>query len=324
MFIFPDDTIRPYYSATQKLPQCQHLRVKYRSMNQTVTPSKSLPVNSFWELVDAALVINLDHRTDRWDKVRAHLKDIVPEEKLHRVSAVLGKKIAGYQTSHWFKRTKRPETWAGRAGCSVSHRNAMRLALDRGWNWVLMVEDDAQFVRGFDDEHGLQLTEFLQTRGDTFGFIYLGFDSPKAPIRCICSIEPKHRIYQIGGASTTHAYLINQTVMRRLLDEFPQTDDDIWSWTARNVVIDRWYSLNLHRWTNVAAVSPQLAIQEPSFSDITQRASDFCEDPDVDSLEPLASCDAVWKFSALMRAATRPLTMIPRSIKSLIRHRLGL
>ena len=125
---------------------------------------QALPI-SLWEVVDAALVINLDHRTDRWDTIREHLKSLVPEEKLHRVSAVLGKKLDGYSDSHWFRRTKRPETWAGRAGCSVSHRNAMRLAVDRGWNWVLIVEDDTQFVCQFEGSFGQQLASFLRTNG---------------------------------------------------------------------------------------------------------------------------------------------------------------
>ena len=134
-------------------------------MNET---TESLPIE-FWDIVDAALVINLDQRTDRWDKVRAHLQDVVPPDKLHRVSAVSGNEIAGYRTTHWFRRTRRPETWAGRAGCSVSHRNAMRLALERGWNWVMMIEDDAQFVRSLDTDDGRKLAAFLQSRGEQFG-----------------------------------------------------------------------------------------------------------------------------------------------------------
>ncbi len=273
--------------------------------------------------MDAALVINLDHRTDRWEKVREHLKSTVPDGKLHRVSAVLGKKLEGYQTSHWFRRTKRPETWAGRAGCSVSHRNAMRLALDRGWNWVLIIEDDAQFVRGFNDTFSQQLASFMKTQGETFGFVYLGFDSPKPPVRRIFASESGCRIYQIGGANTTHAYLVNRPMMQKLLQKFPQTETDIWSWTAKNVAIDRWYSLNLQRWTSVAAVCPQFAIQEPSFSDITQRASDFCEDPNVDILQPLAGSNAAWKISTLLRAVSRPVTSIPQQMKAWARRWYG-
>ena len=58
-------------------------------MNASLPTSNSSLNASFWDVVDAALVINLDHRSDRWEKVREHLKSIVPDEKLHRVSAVL-------------------------------------------------------------------------------------------------------------------------------------------------------------------------------------------------------------------------------------------
>lgn len=292
-------------------------------MNNSADPAPTRKSESFWDIVDAAMVINLDHRSDRWETVREHLKGIVPEGKLHRVSAVLGKKIDGYLTSHWFRRTRRPETWAGRAGCSVSHRNAMRIAIDRGWNWVLMIEDDAQFVSCFDGPFGRQLAAFLRTQGETFGFVYLGFDSPGTPVRRISAIDTERWIYQIGGASTTHAYLINQSVMRRLLQEFPQSEQDIWSWIAKNVVIDRWYSLHLHRWTSIAAISPQVAIQEPSMSDITQRASDFSKDSEIDVLGPLAMSDMAWRQATVLRSALRPLTAIPRRIKTLLRQIVG-
>jgi GR25 family glycosyltransferase involved in LPS biosynthesis len=265
----------------------------------------------------------VDHRVDRWEKVHEHLKSIIPEEKLYRVSAVLGKKLDGYRNSHWFRRTRRPETWAGRAGCSVSHRNAMRLAVDCGWNWVMLIEDDAKFVNRLTPDFSRQLATFIRTRGEEFGFVYLGFDSPRSPIRRICNMGDDRWIYQIGGASTTHAYLVSRSVMQRLLREFPQSEDDIWVWTAKNVVIDRWYSLNLHRWTGVAAVSPQMAIQATSLSDITQRASDFREDATTDVLQPLAVSDTAWRTSTELRSILHPLTAIPRTIKAMIRQTRG-
>ncbi len=276
-----------------------------------------------WDVVDAALVINLDHRTDRWDRVREHLKSVVPVDRLHRVSAVLGKNLIGYATSHWFRRTKRSATWAGRAGCTVSHRNAMRVAIDRGWNWVLMIEDDCHFVCGLDGEVGRELATFLRTRGETFGFVYLGFDSPQGPIRRIVEFAKDRHIYQITGASTTHAYLVNQSVMRRLLAEFPESETDIWPWVSRNVVIDRWYSLNLHRWTSVAAVSPQLAIQEPSLSDITQRSGDFSKDGETDVLAPLANSSLIWTLATASKSILRPVREMPRILKSLARRWFG-
>ena len=292
-------------------------------MNASVQSVTVPAPDCLWDVVDAALVINLDHRTDRWESVREHLKSIVPEDRLHRVSAVLGKGLDGYGTSHWFRRTKRPATWAGRAGCTVSHRNAMRLAIDRGWNWVLMIEDDCQFVTGLSGDVGRELATFLRARGEQFGFVYLGFDSPKGPIRRVVEFANDRHIYQITGASTTHAYLVNQSVMRRLLAEFPQSESDIWSWVSKNVVIDRWYSLNLHRWTCVAAVSPQLAIQEASLSDITQRSGDFSKDGETDVLAPLAGTSLQWTISTLVKSILRPATETPRVLKSWARRWLG-
>jgi len=163
----------------------------------------------------------------------------------------------------------------------------------------------------------------LRKKGEMFGFVYLGFNSPRLPVRCILESGLGRRIYQVGGASTTHAYLVNQMVMRRLLSEFPQSEADIWSWISRNVAIDRWYSLNLHRWTGIAAVSPQVAIQEPSSSDITQRTSDFNEDPNVEILQPLTSSYLAWRVVTLLRSIIRPVAETPRIIKAMIRRWIG-
>ena len=78
---------------------------------------------SGWDLVDAVLYINLEHRVDRREHLLGELGRIgVPAEKIVRVDAV--------------------RRDIGALGCTLSHVKAMELVLEKGWQHVLVLEDD--------------------------------------------------------------------------------------------------------------------------------------------------------------------------------------
>jgi hypothetical protein len=91
----------------------------------------------FWSEVDAVLVINLEHSTERWQDFLAQTKSIIPHELVYRVTAVPGEKISGYGERPWFRGGWRADTWSKRGGCVLSHRRALELARDRGGKRVL-------------------------------------------------------------------------------------------------------------------------------------------------------------------------------------------
>lgn len=240
-------------------------------------------------MIDAVLVINLEHRLDRWNEVSEHLAQHLPESKIHRMNAVYGKKLPAYESAKWFRRSKRPATWAGRAGCTASHRNAFRLIAENQWEWTLVLEDDVQIVAPLASLLSNSLANFLDSQGSTFQFVYLGWNAPNMPVQKLTSLDATHSIYQIDGALTTHAYIIHRDLAGRLLSQFPTDDADWWDWIARNLVIDKWYCRHLKSCTSIAAVSPPLAIQSESLSDITLReGSTETQIGSVDLLESLA------------------------------------
>jgi hypothetical protein len=142
----------------------------------------------FWALIDAVLVINLDRRADRWAEMQAHLSQLAPSDKIHRLPAVLGADLPGYGKPPWFRRNRRPATWAGRAGCILSHRNALRLAQTRQWHRILILEDDARLSSELNGDAGLRLSELL-TGAERPGVCYLGYTSPRGPTRLIGNLD---------------------------------------------------------------------------------------------------------------------------------------
>ncbi len=282
------------------------------------------PEHGFWDCLDAVLVINLDHRTDRWEEIRSHLAPLVPTGKLHRLPAVLGRTLPGYGNGPWFRRTKRAGTWGGRAGCMLSHRNALRLAREYGWRRVLILEDDARVALPLQGEAGHELATFLERNGHDYGVLFLGFTSPQKPVRRLLGLKNGPAVFQIGGCSTTHAYVVDACLYDKLLAQLPADDLAAWAWVARHVAIDRWYSLHLDRLARVAALSPQAVIQGASFSDITERQADYHAEPTADLLSPLQSSPAAWPVMNALARLGRAVGDIRRILKGWLRRIRGL
>lgn len=224
-------------------------------------------LDAFWEMIDGVLVVNLDNRLDRWQDVQARTADFIPARKLHRLSATLGAVLPGFGVLPWFRGRKRDKTWAGRAGCTLSHRAAIAYARQQGWGTVLILEDDIELEPA--------LAEVLAglpaaLRGSDWDVCYLGFTDPVSPYRTLAKLPAGHSLCAVSGCNTAHAYLLRDSTYDKLLAHLPEAAN-IWHWISRHRAIDRWYYRNLARYFNVCAVSPALINQQGGFSDITQR-----------------------------------------------------
>ena len=228
--------------------------------------------HSIWKLIDAVLVINLDHRADRWAQFQQAVAGIIPPEKILRIPAVVGKEIIGYGTRPWFRSRKRDLTWAARAGCVLSHRRALTTARDRGWQTVLILEDDVSIEPAFGQLAGA-LAATLAKSPEAWQICYLGFTEPLAPCRVIAALDDSHQLCEISGCTTTHAYLIQARARGWILACLPDATS-IWPWLARHRAIDRWYQTVLARHFPVTCVSPAVMNQRPGFSDIVQRQTE--------------------------------------------------
>jgi glycosyl transferase family 25 len=233
---------------------------------------KNLKSETFWSQVDGSLVINLDDRLDRWTKAIAALSSFIPDGKFERLSAVNGKHIKGYGEKPWFRGREKDYRWAGRAGCTLSHRKAMQEGLKRGWDVFLILEDDI-CVREVPDDYLQRLSTLIFEDVTDWDMCYLGFTTPRGPAKTMAKIDPNSSLCQIRGARTTHAYLVKAPLARWLVEKLPK-EDNIWSWCAGRRIIDRWYSRHISNHFKIVCTNPSFIIQAPSYSDLVGRVSD--------------------------------------------------
>lgn len=262
----------------------------------------------FWDAIDAVLVINLDHRPERWKQLCAEAEGIVPAGKLHRVSAVLGREILGFGKPPWFRGGDRANTWAARGGCVLAHRRALETARAAGWNRVLILEDDAVFEPDFTScLSGLQ-SALLDSKSK-WDVCFLGFTHPQGPFRTVVQLSDKRHLTQIYGCKCTHAYLVNLQMRNWLLERLPD-ESTIWSWLAVNRAIDRWYQSVMGKEFTVVAVSPSLIVQRDDFSDIVNRVTTHFSDGS-DHLEiPLSPHPVLFPLRYFLRIQATRITRI--------------
>ncbi|EIP97495.1 glycosyltransferase involved in LPS biosynthesis [Opitutaceae bacterium TAV1] len=263
----------------------------------SATSPRTLPRHSsFWSHIDAVLAINLDSRPDRRERLESAVADIIPPEKFHRIPGIYGKNIPGFGQRPWFRDGKRDSNWAGRAGCTLSHRRAILRARDAGWRSILLLEDDALLTPCFASVIGSLDTVLRETTGHIpdWAVCYLGFTWSGGPSRFLVEMDEGHALHQICGGLCTHAYLLRDMTYDWLLEQLPD-EHVIWPWIARHRAIDRWYSYNLYRRFGVLAVSPGIVSQHSGHSDITGRTLQESESGLFKTtLPPVVLTDTAW------------------------------
>ena len=87
------------------------------------------------------IIINLNRRIDRFKSIQQHLQENKFDfiDSIERLPGVVSIDDNGEFSSDQCKFTPAK-------GCMLSHRNAILLAKSRGWDNVMVVEDDARFV----------------------------------------------------------------------------------------------------------------------------------------------------------------------------------
>ena len=90
------------------------------------------------------IIINLDRREDRFKSIQQHLREHEFDfiDSVERLSGVESASISDNIQSSSPVQIK----FTPAKGCMLSHRNAILLAKSRGWDHVMVVEDDARFV----------------------------------------------------------------------------------------------------------------------------------------------------------------------------------
>lgn len=101
----------------------------------------------------------------------------------------------------------------GALGCAMSHVGALEMSMERGWEKVLILEDDFKFASKKAVQQNLDAMRGLPHRWKVVLF------SAGRVKDTVCSRDP--RLLQISEAYSTAGYLVNGRVMQeRLRDNF--------------------------------------------------------------------------------------------------------
>lgn len=221
-----------------------------------------------WNLVDGIQVLNLDTCVERLEQFKIDNSETLPIDKVHRLSAVQGRKLSGYGQEPWFtaRTMERAHFWGGTAGCALSHRNAIRKAKELGWRNVLVLEDD---VRVLGDSGALDIMQYALENLKGRYILYLGYSRPTPYGRKVYS-EGTHALWKTEGVLAGYGYLVPASMYDVILDLMPSEDEDVWEWLSIYRAVDSFYRDNIAnlRGVNIYMVQPDLIMHVDGISSI--------------------------------------------------------
>jgi len=175
-------------------------------------------------------VINLDDRTDRLAEIRTEFRNWpVPVE---RISAIR-------QSPGW-------------KGCSASHLKCIRIAKERNYPWVLILEDDCILTPNA-SRRLHDMLAFLWTNRSRWDIFNGGVTYVKRHNR----VAQNPSIHEVYGYAA-NLYIVHRAVYDRILNGHPTHPNDF------QHPIDVYYADTLRIWTT----TPYLSKQRPGASDI--------------------------------------------------------
>ncbi|MBR1981294.1 MAG: glycosyltransferase family 25 protein [Akkermansia sp.] len=275
-------------------------------------------VHKAWEGVDGVFVINLDTSHDRMEKFMKDNTGRLPLEKVHRLSAVLGRALPSYGKAPWFteRTAERASYWGGAGGCSLSHAKAIAQAKEKGWRNVLIMEDDV--ITGLHPDALAVLDYALKNlQGDYM--LYLGYSRP-TPYGSCAHREGEHALWQVEGVLSTFAYLVPESMYDRLLAIMP-TEDNIWEWMSIHRAIDTFYKDTVASLPGVKtyAIQPDLVVHIDGVSDVSGSAITYTDLYD-NTLIP----HSYTTVRGVLHRLSAPLRRLKVKLNSLRTHRRAL
>jgi glycosyl transferase family 25 len=177
-------------------------------------------------------VINLEDRHDRWTEIQNAFQSW--NVKIERIDAI-----------------RRKPGWKG---CSLSHKKCIQIAKDRGYPWVIVLEDDAIPTEGSLNRLRSLLPILWESR-DTWDMFHGGPTYLYETV--VVSTDPP--LFDVKSYAT-HFCLIHEGVYDKILREVNE-----------DVKIDVYYSRNLRTLCTV----PHLSLQRQGYSDIEKKEIDY-------------------------------------------------
>ena len=196
--------------------------------------------------IDKIYYINLAHRRDRNEQILYEFRKMeIPPEKIERFNAIHHKTIGG-------------------VGCGRSHIAVLEDALQKGYQQIIVFEDDFQFCVDAPKFH-TAIESLAQMEYDVCMMSYHLFESIEIG-------SPNFR--KVIEAQTVSGYIIKRHYFQKLIDVFREAADNFertnYHWLHAIDVM--WKPLQRH--DNWICFHPRLGKQRPSFSDCSQTFND--------------------------------------------------
>ena len=161
--------------------------------------------------VDKIFVINLPHRTDRAKLIDEQLKkyNITNYEWFNAIYTNYANIDAYMKQYNYRFYGGSYRCFPGTLGCLLSHVEVLKIARNRGYNRILILEDDAVFQDDFEEK---MISVIKDTMNVDYDMLYLGanYMAPSIPVT--------NNLRKVQVAYTTHAYIIPKKLFNEVID----------------------------------------------------------------------------------------------------------
>lgn len=189
--------------------------------------------------IDKIIYINLKHRDDRRNEI---------ENELNAFNLSY-ERYEGIYTPG-----------CGSIGCSQSHLNILKLAKERGYKNILIIEDDFTFC--VTNEEFEKLMGELFSLPFTFDICMLGYNLLHGTV-----VESHPFLTRVYEAQTTSAYIVNESMYDKLIELYE------WSTPLMEQTREHWNYACDQCWkklqpnNNWYCFTQRIGVQRPSYSD---------------------------------------------------------
>jgi len=190
--------------------------------------------------IDHIFYINIEYRTDRRNEIECELKQY----------GLIGERYNAIYI----------QNGGGCLGCSYSHLNVLKIARERGYKNVLILEDDFKFTVSKEElEEGLNHLFSLPFQ---FDVCMLGYNLQNGTI-----VEEFPFLTKVYEAQTSSAYIVNQSMYDKLIARYE------WAVPLLESTCEHWNYTCDQSWklfqpdSHWYCFTTRMGVQRPSYSD---------------------------------------------------------
>lgn len=206
---------------------------------------------------DRIFVINLDHRKDKWQLVTKNLNNmhITNYERFSAIKPDYNDISPEYKA--WFSSKNHSdgsdETYSiGAMGCKMSHLSVINIAKNRGYDKVLILEDDVEFRQ---DAQKLFDMAVAQLEGlPPWDMLYFTGNHGRRYDKV------SNNIIRIHGSHSTVGYAVHSHIFKTIVENGPKYYKHI----------DVFYKDKIHPFYNCYCIQPHILWNMDGYSDIEQ------------------------------------------------------